>query len=194
MLELDGTPQDIVDFRRKIAPILCLHACPHCGDEMDPRGSSVIDDIRDYKFVCWECEEEFHVDLATNIAERLEDPEAWIKIDPKRGPRDPVASPPTKASADAIADLMIQEIKATGAAATEIIASTEASNISGTLMSIDDWIDETLSAKGYIQAQEHREDFIIATGAGATKFNKWMKKAGLYFNKQSGKWTRWEDR
>ena len=38
MLELDGTPQDIVDFRRKIAPILCLHACPHCGDEMDPRG------------------------------------------------------------------------------------------------------------------------------------------------------------
>ena len=89
---------------------------------------------------------------------------------------------------------MIKEIEATGAAATEIIASTEASNISGTLMSIDDWIEQTLAAKGYIQAQEHREDFIIATGAGATKFNKWMKKAGLYFNKQSGKWTRWEDR
>ena len=194
MLELDGTPQDIVDFRRKIAPVLCLHACPHCGDEMDPRGSSVIEDIRDYKFVCWECEEEFHVDLATTIAERLEDSETWVKIDPKRGPRDPVVSPPSKASADAIADLMIQEIEATGAAATEIIASTEASNISGTLMSIDDWIDQKLSAKGYIQAQEHREDFIIATGAGATKFNKWMKKAGLYFNKQSGKWTRWEDR
>ena len=33
MLELDGTPQDIVDFRRKIAPVLCLHACPHCGEE-----------------------------------------------------------------------------------------------------------------------------------------------------------------
>ena len=31
MLELVGTPQDIVDFRRKIAPVLCLHACPHCG-------------------------------------------------------------------------------------------------------------------------------------------------------------------
>ena len=26
MLELVGTPQDIVDFRRKIAPVLCLHA------------------------------------------------------------------------------------------------------------------------------------------------------------------------
>ena len=66
-------------FQKKIAPVLCLHACPHCGDEMDPRGSSVIEDISDYKFVCWECEEEFHVDLATTIAERLENPETWIK-------------------------------------------------------------------------------------------------------------------
>ena len=24
-------------------------------------------------------------------------------------------------------------------------------------MSIDDWIDQTIAAKGYIQAQEHRE-------------------------------------
>ncbi|MEC7694905.1 MAG: hypothetical protein VX954_01930, partial [Candidatus Thermoplasmatota archaeon] len=39
MLELEGTPQDIVDFRRKIAPLLCLHACPSCGEEMDPRSS-----------------------------------------------------------------------------------------------------------------------------------------------------------
>ena len=61
-------------------------------------------------------------------------------------------------------------------------------------LSIDEWIDQTLAAKGYIQAQEHREDFILATGAGATKFNKWMKKAGLVFNKQTGRWTRWEDR
>ena len=60
-------------------------------------------------------------------------------------------------------------------------------------MSINDWIDQTLDVKGYIQAQEDREDFIIATGAGATKFNKWMKKAGLAFNKQSGQWTRWEE-
>ena len=34
----------------------------------------------------------------------------------------------------------------------------------------------------------------INTGAGATKFNKWMKKAGLVFNKQTGRWTRWSDR
>ena len=44
MLELVGTPQDIVDFRRKIAPVLCLHACPHCGEVMDPLG--------DYRGVC----------------------------------------------------------------------------------------------------------------------------------------------
>ena len=66
--------------------------------------------------------------------------------------------------------------------------------LSGGLMAINDWIDQTLAAKSYIQAQEDREDFIVATGAGATKFNKWMKKAGLHFNKQSGRWTRWSDR
>ena len=52
MLELDGTPQDIVDFRRKIAPVLCLHACPHCGEEMDHRGSNIMDVTSDFSFVC----------------------------------------------------------------------------------------------------------------------------------------------
>jgi hypothetical protein len=70
----------------------------------------------------------------------------------------------------------------------------EESVLTSGLMSIDDWIDQTLASKGYIQAQEDREDFILRTGAGATKFNKWMKKAGLYFNKQTGRWSRWEDR
>ncbi len=72
--------------------------------------------------------------------------------------------------------------------------AAEQSALTSGLMSIDDWIDQTLAAKGYIQAQEDREDFILRTGAGATKFNKWMKKAGLYFNKQTGRWSRWEDR
>ena len=36
MLELVGTPQDIVDFRRKVAPVL-LHVCmPQLWREMDP--------------------------------------------------------------------------------------------------------------------------------------------------------------
>jgi hypothetical protein len=60
-------------------------------------------------------------------------------------------------------------------------------------MDINDWIDQTLAAKEYIQAQEDREDFILRTGAGATKFYKWMKKAGLFFNKQTGRWTRHKD-
>jgi activator of HSP90 ATPase len=33
MLELEGTPQDIVDFRRKFVPALIFHACPNCGDD-----------------------------------------------------------------------------------------------------------------------------------------------------------------
>ena len=130
------------------------------------------------------------------MGERISDPDSasWITIDPNRGPRDPIVAPPSKSSADAVADSVTREIEATGAAASQISASMESSKLSGTLMEIDDWIEKTLKEKGYIQAQEHRENFIIATGAGATKFNKWMKKAGLYFNKQSGKWTRWEDR
>ena len=39
MLELEGTPQDIVDFRRNHVPGLIFHACPECGDELDPRQS-----------------------------------------------------------------------------------------------------------------------------------------------------------
>ncbi|MCS5525558.1 MAG: hypothetical protein NZ737_00580, partial [Candidatus Poseidoniaceae archaeon] len=82
----------------------------------------------------------------------------------------------------------------TGADADTMTQVAEHSVLASGLMSIDDWIDQTLAAKGYIQAQEDREDFILRTGAGATKFNKWMKKAGLYFNKQTGRWSRWEDR
>ena len=189
MLELVGTPQDIVDFRRKIAPILCLYACPECGEEMDPRGSNVIEDPTDFSFVCWECEEEFHSPMAVYVDEHMNNG-SRITIDPKKKPRDKKFRPPKKKSAETIKDLMIKDLEATGASAEEMAAAVEASDMTGGLMSIDEWIDQTLAAKGYIQAQEHREDFILATGAGATKFNKWMKKAGLRFNKQTGQWSR----
>ena len=189
MLELVGTPQDIVDFRRKIAPILCLYACPECGEEMDPRGSNVVEDPADFSFVCWECEEEFHSPMSVYVDEHMSNG-SQIKIDPKKKPRDKKVRPPKKKSAETIKDLLIKDLEATGASAEEMAAVVEASDMTGGLMSIDEWIDQTLAAKGYIQAQEHREDFILATGAGATKFNKWMKKAGLRFNKQTGQWSR----
>ena len=81
----------------------------------------------------------------------------------------------------------------TGATADEMTKVVEEGGLTGGLMDINDWIDQTLAAKEYIQAQEDREDFILRTGAGATKFNKWMKKAGLFFNKQTGRWTRHKD-
>ena len=94
--------------------------------------------------------------------------------------------PPKPASQDfaTINQLVQDELKQTGADADTMAHTAEQSALTSGLMSIDDWIDQTLAAKGYIQAQEDREDFILRTGAGATKFNKWMKKAGLYFNKQ----------
>ena len=71
MLELVGTPQDIVDFRRKLAPVLCMYACPSCGEEMDPRGSNIVEDPSDFSFICWDCEEEFHAPMAKFVDDRL---------------------------------------------------------------------------------------------------------------------------
>jgi len=51
------------------------------------------------------------------------------------------------------------------------------------------WIQRKLSEKGYLSSQEDCDDFVSATGTGATKFNKWMKRANLVFNKKTGKWT-----
>ena len=143
--------------------------------------------------VCWECDEEFRAPMAQIVEDQL-DNGSRIKINPKQKPRLPVSRIPKKKDTPSVTDLMIRDLESTGATAEELEAAVESSKLSGVLMSIDDWIDQTIAAKGYIQAQEHREEFIIATGAGATKFNKWMKKAGLVFNKQTGRWTRWEDR
>ncbi len=131
--------------------------------------------------------------MADVVETRLESKKDWIKIDPKRKPREKVLRPP-RSKTDSFKETIKADLAATGASADTIAAAVEESNLSSGLMSINDWIDQTLAVKGYIQAQEDREDFIIATGGGATKFNKWMKKAGLAFNKQSGQWTRWADR
>ena len=193
MLELEGTPQDIVDFRRKIVPTLILHACPECGEEMDPRTSRNPDDPGNWSFICWECETPFAPGLAMAVDKIMENG-GRVVIDPDARPRNPV--PPKPASQDfaTINQLVQDELKQTGADADTMAQAAEQSALTSGLMSIDDWIDQTLAAKGYIQAQEDREDFILRAGAGATKFNKWMKKAGLYFNKQTGRWSRWEDR
>ena len=90
-------------------------------------------------------------------------------------------------------ELIRKDLEVTGATADEMVKAVEEGGLTGGLMDINDWIDQTIAAKDYIQAQEDREDFILRTGAGATKFNKWMKKAGLYFNKQTGRWTRHKD-
>lgn len=193
MLELEGTPQDIVDFRRKIVPTLILHACPECGEEMDPRTNRNPDDPENWSFICWECGTTFAPGLALAVDKIMENG-GRVVIDPDARPRNPV--PPKPASQDfaTINQLVQDELKQTGADADTMAQAAEQSALTSGLMSIDDWIDQTLAAKGYIQAQEDREDFILRTGAGATKFNKWMKKAGLYFNKQTGRWSRWEDR
>ena len=192
MLELEGTPQDIVDFRRKFVPALIFHACPICGDEMDPRQARDQDKPDEWTFICWECEENFTPDLAANVEQRLVNGNR-IFIDENKRPRNSVPPKPAAMDFSSVNDMIKQDLVQTGSDADEMSRVVEESTLGGGLMDINDWIDQTLAAKDYIQAQEDREDFILRTGAGATKFNKWMKKAGLYFNKQTGRWTRHKD-
>jgi hypothetical protein len=192
MLELEGTPQDIVDFRRKHVPALIFHACPNCGDEMDPRQARDQDRPEEWAFMCWECETSFSPGLATLVETRLSNG-SRISIDPDKRPRNPVPPKPASMDLSSMNELIRKDLEVTGATADEMTKAVEEGGLTGGLMDINDWIDQKLDAKNYIQAQEDREDFILRTGAGATKFNKWMKKAGLYFNKQTGRWTRHKD-
>jgi len=193
MLELEGTPQDIVDFRRQHVPALIFHACPECGDEMDPRQARDTDQPDAWAFICWECETSFTPHLAQRV-ETILDGEGRITIDPDKPPRQPVPPKPASMDFSSVSDLIRRDLEQTGATADQMTRAVEEGAVTGGLMDINDWIDQTLAAKNYIQAQEDREDFILRTGAGATKFNKWMKKAGLYFNKQTGRWTREKSR
>ncbi|RPG75795.1 MAG: hypothetical protein CBE08_003455 [Euryarchaeota archaeon TMED248] len=192
MLDLEGTPQDIVDFRRKYVPKLVFHACPICGDEMDPRQARDQDKSNEWVFICWECEENFIPELAVMVEEKLLNG-SRIHIDENKPPRNPVPPKPASMDLTSVNDMIRKDLEQTGATADEMSKVVEESTLGGGLMDINDWIDQTLAAKDYIQAQEDREDFILRTGAGATKFNKWMKKAGLFFNKQTGRWTRHKD-
>ncbi|MEZ7988588.1 MAG: hypothetical protein QMC65_01795 [Candidatus Poseidoniaceae archaeon] len=192
MLDLEGTPQDIVDFRRNHVPGLIFHACPTCGDELDPRSSRDKDRPQDWAFICWECENSFTPVLSDLVEERLSNG-TRIAIEEDKRPRNPVPPKPASMDFSSVNELIRKDLEATGATADEMVKAVEEGGLTGGLTDINDWIDQILGAKNYIQAQEDREDFILRTGAGATKFNKWMKKAGLYFNKQTGRWTRHKD-
>ena len=60
-----------------------------------------------------------------------------------------------------VSDLIRRDLEQTGATADEMTRVVEESVVAGGLMDINDWIDQTLAAKDYIQAQEDREDFIL---------------------------------
>ena len=50
------------------------------------------------------------------------------------------------------------------------------------------WIEKRVEQKGYLSSVEDKDDFENETGAGKTKFNKWMNKAGLVFDKYENRW------
>ena len=51
-----------------------------------------------------------------------------------------------------------------------------------------DWIIKRVKSKGYISSEKDLHDFIKETGAGKTKFNKWMNRAGLTYHPNRGCW------
>jgi len=50
------------------------------------------------------------------------------------------------------------------------------------------FVVQVLAEHGNIRAKRDRDSFVQQTGAGATKFNAWMKKLGLYFVRSEGVW------
>ena len=191
-LALPGTPQEIADFRRRLAPIRCFHACPECGDDIIPSQSLNPDDNGGWSLICWECGTIIDSVMSKLVEERLENDHV-IVIEPGSEPRNQIPLRPS-APVSSVEDMVLAESQRTKASADKLTEEALADDQAGGLMSVDDWIDQALEAKGYIQSQEDREEFIIRTGAGATKFNKWLRRAGLVFNKQTGRWTRYEDR
>ncbi len=117
MLELEGTPQDIVDFRRQHVPGLIFHACPECGDELDPRQARDPDQPEAWAFICWECETSFTPALATQVESVLD--ENRIVIDPDKPPRNPVPPKPASMDFSSVSDLIRKDLEQTGATATK---------------------------------------------------------------------------
>ena len=191
-LNLPGTPQEIADFRRKMAPIRTFHTCPECNDSLIPSQSINRDDIEGWSLICYECETIITSEMANKIESRLEE-RSLISIRDDSPPRETVPLRPLVTRKESVQDMVEEESQRLSASAAKIEKETQADDEAGGLMSVDEWIKITLDRKGYIQSQEDREEFIIKTGAGATKFNKWLRRAGLVFNKQTGRWTKYDD-
>jgi len=53
---------------------------------------------------------------------------------------------------------------------------------------IIDWIIQRVNSNGYISREYDLHEFVEETGAGKTKFNKWMNRAGLTYHSNSARW------
>ena len=124
MLELEGTPQDIVDFRRNHVPALIFHACPECGDELDP------DRNEEYALICWECETSFTPGLSNLVEERLSNG-TRINIDPDKRPRNPVPPKPASMDLSSVNELIRKDLEVTGATADEMVKAVEEGGLTG---------------------------------------------------------------
>ena len=93
MLELEGTPQDIVDFRRKHVPALIFHACPECGEEMILGNQLTLIELENMPLFAGNVKLLSHQHYLTWLRERLSNG-TRITIIEDKAPRNPVPPKP----------------------------------------------------------------------------------------------------
>jgi len=68
--------------------------------------------------------------------------------------------------------------------------ASEAEHYAARMKIVRRWVKKRTAEKDLmpIALREDLDDFVEFTGLGRTKLNKWMKRAGLCFNKRIGRW------
>ncbi len=74
-------------------------------------------------------------------------------IEEDKRPRNPVPPKPAAMDYSSVNDMIKKDLEQTGANADEMSRVVEESTLGGGLMDINDWIDQTLAAKDYIQVE-----------------------------------------
>ena len=122
MLELEGTPQDIVDFRRQHVPGLIFHACPECGENSTPSGRDP--DQPDAGPSSLGVRNQFTPALAPRRIRARREPHPHR---PRQATRNPVPPKPASMDFSSVSDLIRKDLEQTGATADEMTRVVEES-------------------------------------------------------------------
>ena len=92
------------------------------------RIATIINNIENWSFICWECEHVFTAGLSTIIDSKLSNG-GLITTSPDAPPRNPVPSKPATKTFDALNQLIREDLAKTGATADEVAKAAEAEGL-----------------------------------------------------------------